>query len=810
MLLAIYDYPLTIVEAPMGFGKTTAIRDFFVSDKNPPLWIAFLNADDSTSFIWNSIAAEVGKLNDEAGIRLKSLGLPVDAPQRARVLSILNDLDFKDKTVFVIDDYHLSQNLQVNKLFKQIVMERLDNLHIVIITRDTSNFDFAELFSKGMCQVISQQHLKLTKEEIRAFALMMDENIAESDIEKISEYTDGWISLIYMVLLGLPKGIPVGMNKTIDELIENVLFNAYGEHIQKFLLKLSIMDNFTAKQAWFITQEEKTNEFLKKLCKENAFVFYDEATKFYKIHNVLLDFLRIKQRFTTEELQDLYRRLGEWHLGEKEYIAAYSCLYRAGEVERILADIDKPDRNINNIIWFDGHLEMFKTAPQILLDEYPIAYLLYIFISLVRRNKEMKADCIRRLDNLEQVYLQRENIDEDYRNSILAEILIIRKFTVFNEVEQMSARNDEIIRLLNGRQSRIMIRSNEYTFGSPHLLYIYFREQGTLQTILGVILDKFPLFPKYANGCGTGSEYQALAEYALETGDWKAAELNSFKTIYKAKTYAQASLIICANFNLIRLYIYQGKIEQALEILKQLEKDISAENNRLYNTTIELCKGYIYSCLGQLEKIPYWLQIGDMTAADLFLQGMTFNYIIYGKAVMLFKNYIELEMLAESFKEYFAIFSSQLGFIHNNIFEAVAKYNLYGLKEGTAALERALVKGEADNIMMPFVENAPHIIDMLKVISNNNAKNEYIKRVLLCSEQYIESLKSTQIIKVKLSQREVEVLSLSAEGLKREEIASHLTMSQATVKTHLQNIYQKLEANGKVSAIKIAQKHGII
>ena len=266
---------------------------------------------------------------------------------------------------------------------------------------------------------------------------------------------------------------------------------------------------------------------------------------------------------------------------------------------------------------------------------------------------------------------------------------------MFNQVEQMNARNDEIIRLFNGRQSRIMIRSNEYTFGSPHLIYIYFREQGTLQTILGVILDKFPLFPKYANGCGTGSEYQALAEYALETGDWKAAELNSFKTIYKAKTYAQAGLIICANFNLIRLYIYQGKIDQALEILKQLEKDISAENNGLYNTTIELCKGYIYSCLGQLEKIPYWLQIGDMTAANLFLQGMTFNYIIYGKAVMLSKNYIELEMLAESFTEYFAIFSNQLGFIHNNIFEAVAKYNLYGLKEGTAALERALAKGKA-------------------------------------------------------------------------------------------------------------------
>ena len=63
---------------------------------------------------------------------------------------------------------------------------------------------------------------------------------------------------------------------------------------------------------------------------------------------------------------------------------------------------------------------------------------------------------------------------------------------------------------------------------------------------------------------------------------------------------------------------------------------------------------------------------------------------------------------------------------------------------------------------------------------------------------------------MKLSQREVEVLSLTAEGLKREEIAARLFMSQSTVKTHLQNIYQKLETSGKVSAIKIAQINGLI
>jgi LuxR family transcriptional regulator, maltose regulon positive regulatory protein len=55
-----------------------------------------------------------------------------------------------------------------------------------------------------------------------------------------------------------------------------------------------------------------------------------------------------------------------------------------------------------------------------------------------------------------------------------------------------------------------------------------------------------------------------------------------------------------------------------------------------------------------------------------------------------------------------------------------------------------------------------------------------------------------------------EVLSLTAAGLKREGIAECLHLSQGTVKTHLQNIYQKLEVSGKTAAIKTAQLHGLI
>jgi LuxR family maltose regulon positive regulatory protein len=80
---------------------------------------------------------------------------------------------------------------------------------------------------------------------------MMTGEIKSPDLTKICEYTGGGISFIYLILLGLEQGIPVGMSQTIDELTEKTLFNVYDPATQDFLLRLSIMDEFTAAQADF-------------------------------------------------------------------------------------------------------------------------------------------------------------------------------------------------------------------------------------------------------------------------------------------------------------------------------------------------------------------------------------------------------------------------------------------------------------------------------------------------------------------------------------------------------------------------------
>ncbi|HPA53656.1 MAG TPA: LuxR C-terminal-related transcriptional regulator [Bacillota bacterium] len=804
-LTNIFKYPLTIVEAPMGYGKTTAVSEFLALKGVPVIWTSFLSEEDTAHGFWERLAAEIGKFDKAAESRLKSLGVPADTPQTTMAVSIINEMGYKPDTTLVIDDFHLARSMRVTALFRRFVMEMPDDFHIVILTRDTTNLDITELSAKGLCYIVSQNMLRFTDSEIRDYCALMGFTASEGEIRKIGDYTGGWISLIYLIMLGMERGIPVGRNGTINELVEKVLYNAYDERIQRFLLCLSVMDSFTAEQAVFVTQEEKSEETLKKLRRENAFIAFDEAAGVYIIHNVLLDFLRGKQK-DEEERAALYRRLGEWYLAQRKYRTAYGYLYRAGESERILALLDNGDTITSDSATFDGALDLFAAMPREMLHKYPLAYLQYIAIILTNGDPDDFQDGVIRLNELREACERAEDPVPHGRDRVLAELYLTQIFAVFNDAKEMAACIEKAQRLLDGDVSFLQKREAEFTLGSPHLLYTCYREPGSLKELTELMASDFPIFAELADGCSTGCDYVVRAEYALETGNWQAAELDAFKGIYKAQTKEQIGLVICAYFVLIRLYLYKGKTNEALELLRQLRQDVKRTNNLYYNTGLEIVEGYVYGCLTRLNSIPLWLQTGDMSPAQFFYEGLGFKYIVYGKALLLSKNYIKLEMLTEEFARCFAVFHNQLGFLHNQIFRATAKYPLYGMEVGCAALREAFSMAREDHIILPFAEYAPAVIDMVRHIAHADSRDAYIKKVLEACVHYMESLKHSIQSAVSLSARELEILTLAAEGLKRDEIAGKLHVTAGTVQTHLHNIYLKLEVSGRMAAIKKAQK----
>jgi DNA-binding NarL/FixJ family response regulator len=66
------------------------------------------------------------------------------------------------------------------------------------------------------------------------------------------------------------------------------------------------------------------------------------------------------------------------------------------------------------------------------------------------------------------------------------------------------------------------------------------------------------------------------------------------------------------------------------------------------------------------------------------------------------------------------------------------------------------------------------------------------------------------VVDDELSEREIEVLKLIATGTSNKIIASQLSLAETTIKTHVQNVLLKLNANDRTHAVTIAVKRGYI
>jgi DNA-binding CsgD family transcriptional regulator len=90
-----------------------------------------------------------------------------------------------------------------------------------------------------------------------------------------------------------------------------------------------------------------------------------------------------------------------------------------------------------------------------------------------------------------------------------------------------------------------------------------------------------------------------------------------------------------------------------------------------------------------------------------------------------------------------------------------------------------------------------------------------IEKVVVEKEIYFSRnenfiLDTALVSQLELSKRELEILGLLAQGHSNQEIASKLFISLSTVKTHIQNLFEKLEVKRRIQAIEKAKRLSLI
>jgi two-component system, NarL family, response regulator LiaR len=84
------------------------------------------------------------------------------------------------------------------------------------------------------------------------------------------------------------------------------------------------------------------------------------------------------------------------------------------------------------------------------------------------------------------------------------------------------------------------------------------------------------------------------------------------------------------------------------------------------------------------------------------------------------------------------------------------------------------------------------------------------KEVFLDIPPSVFSLNNAEIKKLGISNREMEVLQLMAQGLSNQEIAAQLFVSLNTIKTHTTHIFEKLDVSRRTQAVEKAKRLRII
>jgi LuxR family maltose regulon positive regulatory protein len=133
-------------------------------------------------------------------------------------------------------------------------------------------------------------------------------------------------------------------------------------------------------------------------------------------------------------------------------------------------------------------------------------------------------------------------------------------------------------------------------------------------------------------------------------------------------------------------------------------------------------------------------------------------------------------------------------------------------------LERALTLAEPGGYIRIFVDEGPPMAELL--ISMNASREggtlrvkEYIHKLLAAfgmQKDVHPSSLSPQPLVEPLSERELEVLQLLAEGLTNQEIGARLFLSLNTVKVHTRNIYGKLDVHNRTQAVAQARALGVL
>lgn len=844
---------LTLISAPAGFGKTTLTLTWLQQMDWPAAWLSLDEGDnDPLRFLSYGITALQSILKpsegDFAENVLAQLQIAQPPPLQSLLTQLINEISaVQQPFIFVLDDYHLIAAPAVHEALTFLLENMPPQMHLLITTREDPPLPLARLRVRGQLSELRAADCRFSTSEAAQFLnQIMGLSLAEEDVAALEQRTEGWIAGLQMAALsmqgqedvhGFVQSFTGSHHFVLDYLIEEVL-GRQPLDIQTFLLRTAILDRLCGPLSDAVLQDAPGlgQETLEMLHRSNLFIIpLDNERRWYRYHHLFADLLRRRLGSDRDSpLKELHLRASQWFEAHNLEIEAFQHAAAAGDIERAARLVEgegMPLHYRGAMTEVTGWLESLSTEE--IADRPSLAVLYASVLTMSGQDISRIREILQKAEKkLVQAELNEKNRD------LLGQIAALRAMLAIPEydMQEILDQSHRALELLSPHNLAARTGAN-WTLG------LAYQRQGNRAEAARVYNEAVAISRATGNTMFTLATQTSLGQLLEEENDLHQAERSfrealevlgdppnpggceaflglaricyQWNDLAAAKAHAQMAYDLAVQMVTVdtpaasqallsRILLVEGDGSGAADLLTEAEQFM---NEREFVDRMSLIAAVRVRLLLQQGK----LREAERLAGQYDLPHSQARVLLAqhdaqeaaGQLQALRRQEEEKDRPDEQLK--------------TRLLLALAFQALGHKDQAQAAILEALALAEPGGYVRLFVDEGRPLHHLLSNTPVTQPYQTYVDKLLAAFPEDAKEAQgrakihpSSQELLDPLSERELEVLALIAQGLSNPDIAARLYLSLNTVKVHTRNIYSKMDVHNRTEAAAKARAMNIL
>ena len=478
-----------------------------------------------------------------------------------------------------------------------------------------------------------------------------------------------------------------------------------------------------------------------------------------------------------------------------------AALWRARDYTTLLAEPYLLTADIE----VDGHplsewaLELVRTCPDELQAQHPLQMLRIAYI-LFCAAKQREADAL-----MQRIRTDIENKDEESeRQILLGEWMFITALFCYPHIDKMLSALQKADEFCGGKIT-VMDADSPFLFLLTSPFAVFHITAGNAEKEGSLFKQFAMLYEKLTDGGGLGSAELYDAGLCYYRGDFTGAKLLCYKAAFLAETKRQIFIQMGAARLLAQIAIHDMDMDAFAKAMK-MEERAAASSPRINSLTqkmLEFERSDLYLEANVADHTPEWVQEGNLTSfpavTHRFFRLQQLRYFFYGNK---HEQCIGLgEALIRDWPDCGVLLKATIG-----MYVAFSYLRLDHEEQGMDLFKQYFPTLFADKLYLVFsyfYENMDGVLDDYLLDNYPTDAEAVFKQIEQNSQGRLRFMRTYLDTSAALTEKEKMVAELAAQGLQNKEISKKMGISVSTVRTHLRQVFEKLEIDRRSQIEKL-------